>query len=108
MMYRTFSVIVLLIFLLQGCSLVRGIFGKKGIMDPDDPNFMNNIQKLKSSYKDGNLQSLNELVDLYEDNDQNVKARIIAGKALAESQHPTALRSISKMVENTTAVITPY
>ena len=27
MMYRTFSVIVLLIFLLQGCSLVRGIFG---------------------------------------------------------------------------------
>ena len=104
MMYRTFSVIVLLIFLLQGCSLVSGIFGKKGIMDPDDPNFMNNIQKLKSSYKDGNLQSLNELVDLYEDNDQNVKARIIAGKALAESQHPTALRSISKMVENTTAV----
>ena len=72
MIYRTFSVIVLLIFLLQGCSRVRGIFGKKGIMDPDDPNFMNNIQKLKSSYKDGNLQSLNELLELYEDNDQNV------------------------------------
>ena len=104
MISRALPIIILSIFLFQGCSVVRGLFGKKGIMDPDDPNFMNNIQKLKSSYKDGNLQALNELVDLYEDGDQNVKARIIAGKALAESQHPTALRTISKMVENTTAV----
>ena len=48
------------LFLLQGCSIVKGLFGKKGIMDPDDPNFLNNIQKLGNSYKDGNVQALNE------------------------------------------------
>ena len=92
------------LFLFQGCSSVKGLFGKKGIMDPDDPNFLNNIQKLKNSYKDGNVQALNELVSMYQDETQQTKARIIAGKALAQSQHPTALRAISKMVETTTAV----
>jgi len=92
------------LFLLQSCSFVKGLFGKKGIMDPDDPNFLNNIQKLKNSYKDGNVQALNELVSMYQDENQHAKARVIAGKALAQSQHPTALRAISKMVETTTAV----
>ena len=92
------------LFLFQGCSSVKGLFGKKGIMDPDDPNFLENIQKLKNSYKDGNVQALNELVSMYQDETQQTKARIIAGKALAQSQHPTALRAISKMVETTTAV----
>ena len=92
------------LFLLQGCSSVKGLFGKKGIMDPDDPNFLENIQKLKNSYKDGNVQALNELVSMYQDETQQTKARVIAGKALAQSQHPTALRAISKMVETTTAV----
>ena len=92
------------VLLFQGCSIVNGLFGKKGIMDPDDPNFLNNIQKLKNSYKDGNVQALNELVSMYQDENQKTKARIIAGKALAQSQHPTALRAISKMVETTTAV----
>ena len=92
------------LFLLQGCSSVKGLFGKKGIMDPDDPNFLNNIQKLGNSYKDGNVQALNELVSMYQDENQQTKARVIAGKALAQSQHPTALRAISKMVETTTAV----
>ena len=73
-------------------------------MDPDDPNFLNNIQKLGNSYKDGNVQALNELVSMYQDENQQTKARVIAGKALAQSQHPTALRAISKMVETTTAV----
>ncbi|MEC8899300.1 MAG: hypothetical protein VX455_00130, partial [Candidatus Neomarinimicrobiota bacterium] len=92
------------LFLFQGCSSVKGLFGKKGIMDPDDPNFLENIQKLKNSYKGGNVQALNELVSMYQDENQQTKARVIAGKALAQSQHPTALRAISKMVETTTAV----
>ena len=92
------------LFLLQGCSSVKGLFSKKGIMDPDDPNFLENIQKLKNSYKSGNVQALNELVSMYQDENQQTKARVIAGKALAQSQHPTALRAISKMVETTTAV----
>jgi len=93
------------LFLLQGCAMVKGLFGgKKSISDPDDPDFLNNIQKLKSAYKDGNFQALDELIDIYEDKDQHLNARIAAGKTLAESQHPTALNSIAKMVGTTTAV----
>ena len=100
-MYKQFTIFVLIIFLFPGCL---GIFGGNGIIDPDDPNFMNNIQKLKSTFRSGNVQALFELITIYEDEKQPVKARIIAGKALAESQHPTALKTISKMVETTGAI----
>tara|TARA_B100001996_G_scaffold184758_1_gene141316 strand:+ start:186 stop:1310 length:1125 start_codon:yes stop_codon:yes gene_type:complete len=100
-MHKLFTIYVLTVFLVSGCL---GIFGKKGIIDPDDPNFMNNIQKLKSTFRSGNVQALFELITIYEDEKQPVKARVIAGKALAESQHPTALKTISKMVETTGAV----
>ena len=92
------------LFLLQGCSIIKGLFGKKGIGDPNDPDFLNNIQTLKSSYRDGNILALDELVQIYEDSDQHIKARIAAGRTLAETQHPTALNSIAKMVGTTTAV----
>ena len=92
------------LFLLQGCSIIKGLFGKKGIGDPNDPDFLNNIQTLKSAYRDGNILALDELVQIYEDSDQHIKARIAAGRTLAETQHPTALNSIAKIVSTTTAV----
>ncbi len=100
-MNKTVLIKILIVLLIPGCL---GIFGKKNIIDPDDPNFMNNIQKLKSTFRSGNVQALFELITIYEDDTQPTKARVIAGKALAESQHPTALKSISKMVESTSAV----
>ena len=100
-MSRLIIIYTLGVFLIPGCF---GIFGKKGIIDPDDPNFMNNIQKLKSTFRSGNVQALFELITIYEDDNQPVEARIIAGKALAESQHPTALKTISEMVKTTGAV----
>ena len=94
-----------MLFLLQGCSTIKDLFGKrKSISDPNDPEFLNNIQKLKSAYKDGDLQALEELVELYENKDQKLEARIVAGKILAETRHPTALNAISKMVGTTMAV----
>ena len=51
------------LFLLQGCSFVKGLFGKKGIMDPDDPNFLNNIQKLKENKRSTKSQSINQYVE---------------------------------------------
>ena len=104
-MRRLIIMTISCLFLLQGCAMVKGLFGgKKSISDPDNPDFLNNIQKLKSAYKDGNFQALDELIDIYEDKDQHLNARIAAGKTLAESQHPTALNSIAKMVGTTTAV----
>ena len=73
-------------------------------MDPDDPNFLNNIQKLRSAYQDGDIQALEEMIQLYNDEDQHIKARIEAGRMLANTQHPMALNAIAKMVETTSAV----
>ncbi len=104
-MRRLIIIAISTLFLFQGCATVKGLFGgKKSISDPDDPDFLNNIQKLKSAYKGGDFQALDELIGIYEDKDQHIVARIAAGKTLAESQHPTALNSIAKMVGTTTAV----
>jgi HEAT repeat protein len=104
-MRRFIFIAISMLFLLQGCSTIKGLFGKrKSISDPNDPEFLNNIQKLKSAYKDGDVQALEELVELYENKDQKLEARIVAGKILAETRHPTALNAISKMVGTTMAV----
>ena len=105
MMRRFIFIAISMLFLLQGCSTIKGLFGKrKSISDPNDPEFLNNIQKLKSAYKDGDVQALEELVELYGNKDQKLEARIAAGKILAETRHPTALNAISKMVGTTMAV----
>lgn len=103
-MRKLFLIGICTLFLLNGCGMVKGLFGKKSLIEPNDPDFLNNIQTLKSAYRDGNISALNELVQIYEDPDQHLKLRIAAGNALAESQHPTALTSISRMVSTTTAV----
>jgi len=90
--------------LLQACATVKSFFGKKSIIDPDDPNFLNNIQKLRSAYQNGDVQALEEMIQIYNDEDQHIKARIEAGRMLANTQHPMALNAIAKMVETTSAV----
>ena len=104
MMRRLFLIGFCSLFLFQGCTKIKGLFGKKGVGDPNDPDFLNNIQTLKSAYRDGNILALDELIKIYEDPQQHLKARITAGKVLAESQHPTALNSITNMVGTTIAV----
>ena len=103
-MFKTFAFTFSLIFIFQGCSMVKGLFGKKAIGDPNDPDFLNRVQELKSAYREGNIQALDELIDIYEDEDLHIKLRIAAGKTLSQSQHPRALHSISEMVATTTAL----
>ena len=102
---RKYLNIILCSFLLfQSCATVKSFFSKKSIIDPDDPNFLNNIQKLRSSYQNGDVQALEEMIQIYNDEDQHIKARIEAGRMLANTQHPMALNAIAKMVETTSAV----
>ncbi len=103
-MYRYILTNIIIILLLQGCSTIKGIFGKKSIGDPNDPDFLNTVQELKSAYRGGNIRALDELIEVYEDADLHVKLRVAAGKTLAETEHPRALHAISEMVANTTAV----
>jgi len=104
MMYRYIIIIISTLFLFQGCSTIKGLFGKKSIGDPNDPDFLNRVQTLKSAYRDGNIQALDELIEVYENPDLHVKLRVAAGKTLAETQHPRALHAIAEMVATTTAL----
>jgi|TARA_B110000091_G_scaffold206822_1_gene244190 HEAT repeat protein len=104
-MMRKYLLIIICFFtLFQSCATVKSFFGKKSIIDPDDPNFLNNIQKLRSAYQDGDIQALEEMIQIYNDDNQHIKARIEAGRMLANTQHPMALNAIAKMVETTSAV----
>ena len=103
-MGRQLSILFLSVFMLQGCSTIKGLFGKKSIGDPNDPDFLNRVQELKSAYRGGNIRALDELIEVYQDSDLHVKLRVAAGKTLAQTQHPRALHAISEMVATTTAV----
>tara|TARA_B100001741_G_scaffold17469_1_gene13245 strand:- start:1428 stop:2561 length:1134 start_codon:yes stop_codon:yes gene_type:complete len=103
-MGRQLSILFLSVFMLQSCSTIKGLFGKKSIGDPNDPDFLNRIQELKSAYRGGNIRALDELIEVYQDSDLHVKLRVAAGKTLAQTQHPRALHAISEMVATTTAV----
>ena len=103
-MYKNIIFILSIIFTLQGCSMIKGLFGKKSIGDPNDPDFLNTVQELKSAYREGNVQALDDLIEIYEDPDLHVKLRVAAGKTLAQTEHPRALHSISEMVATTTAL----
>ena len=103
-MVRQVSILFLSVFMLQSCSTIKGLFGKKSIGDPNDPDFLNRVQELKSAYRGGNIRALDELIEVYQDSDLHVKLRVAAGKTLAQTQHPRALHAISEMVATTTAV----
>ena len=103
-MYRNITLTLSVLFIFHGCSMVKGLFGKKAIGDPNDPDFLNKVQELKSAYREGNIQALDELIEVYENPDLHVKLRVAAGKTLAQTEHPRALHAISEMVATTTAL----
>ena len=103
-MRKHITIVFCCLLIFQGCATIKSILGKNSIMDPDDPNFLNNIQKLRSAYQDGDIQALEEMIQIYNNDDQHIKARIEAGRMLANTQHPMALNAIAKMVETTSAV----
>ena len=91
-------------FLISSCAPLGKLIGGKNVGDPNDPDFLNNIQTLKSAYRDGNVKALDELIEIYQNQDLHVKLRVAAGKTIANTEHPRALHAISEMVANTTAL----
>jgi len=91
-------------FLISSCAPFGKLIGGKNAGDPNDPDFLENIQTLKSAYRDGNVKALDELIEIYQNQDLHVKLRIAAGKTIANTEHPRALHAISEMVANTTAL----
>jgi HEAT repeat protein len=102
---RKFLIILLsAALLLPSCSKLKQItlFGKrtKGYGEL----LHGDIEKLRMAYQDGRVQALEELIAIYNDANQPFDVRIAAGKALAETHHPTALNAIARVVAEAEAL----
>jgi HEAT repeat protein len=62
------------------------------------------LEKLRTDFSEGKLQAIEEMIAIYNDTNQPFDVRISAGKALAETQHPTALNAISETVGEAAAL----
>ena len=62
------------------------------------------IENLSSAFSGGKLQALEEMIAIYNDTNQPFDVRMAAGKALAETQHPTALHALSETVGDAAAL----
>ena len=96
------TIIILSSFLfLEGCSMLKKFWPGK---DENDDISYELIEKLRTDFSEGKLQAIEEMIAIYNDTNQPFDVRISAGKALAETQHPTALNAISETVGEAAAL----
>jgi len=96
------TIIILSSFLfLEGCSMLKKFWPGKD--ESDDVSF-ELLEKLRTDFSEGKLQAIEEMIAIYNDTNQPFDVRISAGKALAETQHPTALNAISETVGEAAAL----
>ena len=86
---------------LEGCSMLKKFW--PGQDESDDVSF-ELLEKLRTDFSEGKLQAIEEMIAIYNDTNQPFDVRISAGKALAETQHPTALNAISETVGEAAAL----
>ena len=96
------TIIILSSFLfLEGCSMLKKFW--PGEDESDDVSY-ELLEKLRTDFSEGKLQAIEEMIAIYNDTNQPFDVRISAGKALAETQHPTALNAISETVGEAAAL----
>lgn len=96
------TIIILSSFLfLEGCSMLKKFWPGKD--ESDDVSF-ELLEKLRTDFSEGKLQAIEEMIAIYNDTNQPFDVRISAGKALAETQHPTALNAITETVGEAAAL----
>lgn len=96
------TIIILSSFLfLEGCSMLKKFWPGK---DESDDVSYELLEKLRTDFSEGKLQAIEEMIAIYNDTNQPFDVRISAGKALAETQHPTALNAITETVGEAAAL----
>ena len=85
----------------EGCSMLKKFW--PGQDESDDVSF-ELLEKLRTDFSEGKLQAIEEMIAIYNDTNQPFDVRITAGKALAETQHPTALNAITETVGEAAAL----
>ncbi|MEE8335900.1 MAG: hypothetical protein V3S48_05640 [Candidatus Neomarinimicrobiota bacterium] len=99
---RRFLLILLTaVLFINSCSMLKRFWPGKG--EDEDVTFQL-IDKLKTDYGEGKLQALEELIAIYNDSNQPFDVRIQAGRALAATQHPSALNALSSSVGDAAAL----
>ncbi len=100
---RKLIILILMMGMLsfQGCSKIKGLFGKK--KEKADISLAE-VENLRREYEDGRVQALQELISMFNDSNLPFDIRIAAGDVLAETQHPTALNAIAQVVSEAEAM----
>ena len=94
--------LLLTIIWIDGCSMIKKYW--PGPKDANDDISYELIENLSTAFSEGKLQALEEMIAIYNDPNQPFDVRMAAGKALAETQHPTALNALSETVGDAAAL----
>lgn len=81
-----------LALVLVSCARV-GLYGGRDIRSR-----YNSVEQLRLAYQEGNVKALDELIAIYLDVQVPMEERLAAGRALAESHHPSALAAVAQVV----------
>ena len=87
-----------------GCSQANTLinsFKKKGDVETASPQ---TVEELRVSYIEGDMGALEELIALYQDEEQLLDVRKSAVRAIAETQHPLALDALAEYVKKAEAL----
>ena len=98
------NIIVLLSFFLfcSSCSTIKRFLPKKKSISDEISYEL--IENLSAAFSEGKLQALEEMIAIYNDTNQPFDVRMAAGRALASTQHPTALNALSETVGEAAAL----
>ena len=95
------SITLIAILMLCSCSRIRGVFSrekKEAVITPQA------VEELRLAYIQGDIDVLEEIIAIYEDDNQPMDIRIAAVRAMGESRHPMALQSLAGYVEEAKAL----
>lgn len=87
-----------------GCSQAKNLFNrlsKKGEVEAVSPQ---TVEELRVSYIEGDMGALEELIAIYQDEEQHLDVRKSAVRAMAETQHPLALDALAEYVKKAEAL----
>ncbi|MCH9030554.1 MAG: hypothetical protein IH819_13350, partial [Bacteroidetes bacterium] len=65
---------------------------------------LGSVEELRLQYLNGDIDALEELIAIYEHENQPLDVRIFAVRAIGESRHPLALESLSNYVREAEAL----
>ena len=100
-------ILILILCLFIGCAQIKNninIFSKnKKDLNPEEITLVY-IEELRIAYIQGDIGSIEKLIDIYKDKNIKNEIRKSAVRSIAETRHPLALEAISEYVRTSEAI----